>query len=228
MTFSPLADCELALMDIQEDNLALPQAAGEKIVQAGGYPAKVTATTDRKHALAGADGVLMTIQVGGSDAARTDVEIPSRYGISLNVGDTKGPTGILRFLRTLPPLLEILRDIEKYCPYAVFLNYTNPMAMLCRAMQGVSKVTISGLCHSVQGTAEMLARWIGAPMQEITYTCAGINHQAHYLEYNWNGRDAIPLIRRAILERPEVYNEEQMRNEMFLQLGVLRDRIQRA
>jgi len=107
--------------------------------------------------------------------------------------------------------------MERYCPNAVLLNYTNPMAMLCRALQRVSDIPVTGLCHSVQGTAEMLAGWIGAPMNEITYTCAGINHQAWYLDYKWNGRDAYPLIREA-LGKPEIYNEEIVRNEMFLHL----------
>ncbi|MCK5118241.1 MAG: alpha-glucosidase/alpha-galactosidase, partial [Candidatus Latescibacteria bacterium] len=98
------------------------------------------------------------------------------------------------------------------------LNYTNPMAMLCRAMQRESSVRATGLCHSVQGTAGMLAKWIGAPMEEITYTCAGINHQAWYVKYEWNGKDAYPLIRKAVQERKEIYNEEMVRNEMFLHL----------
>jgi alpha-galactosidase len=98
------------------------------------------------------------------------------------------------------------------------LNYTNPMAMLCRAMQRETSIRITGLCHSVQGTAMMLARWIGAPIEEITYTCAGINHMSWYLKFEWNGRDAYPLIRKAILENPDIYNEEIVRNEMFLHL----------
>jgi alpha-galactosidase len=98
------------------------------------------------------------------------------------------------------------------------LNYTNPMAMLCRAMQEKTRTRVTGLCHSVQGTAAMLARWIGAPMAEVSYLCAGINHQAWYLEYMWKGKDAYPLIRKAILEHAEIYNEEQVRNELFLHL----------
>ena len=98
------------------------------------------------------------------------------------------------------------------------LNYTNPMAMLCRAIQRETSIRLVGLCHSVQGTAAMLARWIGAPMNEITFTCAGINHMAWYLKFEWNGRDAYPLIREAVTGRPEVYNEEIVRNEMFLHL----------
>ncbi len=219
LTFPAFTDCEFALMDIDENNLELSRLAVEKIVREGNYPAIVTATTNRAEALTGADGVLTTIQVGGREASMIDVSIPLEYGVSFAIGDTRGPAGIFRFLRTLPPMLEILHDIEKYCPDAIFLNYTNPMAMLCRAMQGVSKVRLSGLCHSVQETSMMLARWIGAPLDEITYTCAGINHQAHYLEFNWNGKDAYPLIRKAITERPEVLQEEPVRNEMFMRLG---------
>jgi alpha-galactosidase len=90
----------------------------------------------------------------------------------------------------------------------VLLNYTNPMAMLCGALQRSPFIKVTGLCHSVQGTAHMLADWIGAPYDEIDYSCAGINHQAWYLEYKWNGKDAYPLIHKAVSERPEIYNEE--------------------
>ncbi len=219
LTFPAFADCEIALMDISQDNLDYAKRAVDAIVAAGNYPAKVTATVNLASALEGADGVVTTIQVGGDEGEALDNGIPKQFGISMCIGDTRGPSAIFRFLRTLPDLMTILRAIEIYCPDAVFLNYTNPMAMLCRAMQGASKVTTSGLCHSVQGTAAMLARWIGAPMEEITYTCAGINHQAHYLEYKWNGKDAYPLIHKAITQRPEIYNEEQVRNEMYLHLG---------
>ncbi|MBN1249497.1 MAG: alpha-glucosidase/alpha-galactosidase [Anaerolineae bacterium] len=219
LTFPAFRDCEIALMDIDAENLALAKQVVDRIVEAGNYPATVSATMDRAQALDGADGVLTTILTGDDEDIRTDIVIPKEYGISINVGDTRGPSAIFRFLRTWPPMLEIVRDIQAHCPDAIFLNYTNPMAMLCRAIQGVSDVAASGLCHSVQGTAEMLARWIGAPMDEVTYVCAGINHQAHYLEYKWNGKDAYPLIREAVTTRPEIYNEEQVRNEMFLHLG---------
>jgi alpha-galactosidase len=86
-------------------------------------------------------------------------------------------------------------------------------------LQRQSRLEVTGLCHSVQGTAAMLARWIGAPMSEITYTCAGINHQAFYLDFKRNGEDAYPQILEAVKNRPEIMAEEQVRNEMFLQLG---------
>ena len=205
-------------MDIDEERLGYIKKAVDKIIEAGNYPAKVIATTDRAEALKDADAVICTILAGGVQVWRHDIEIPKKYGVDINVGDTRGPAGIFRALRTIPVMLDICRDIERYCPDAILLNYTNPMAMLCRAMQSETKVRLTGLCHSVQGTAEMLASWIGAPMEEITYVCAGINHQAWYLEFKWNGKDAYPLIREAV-QRPEIYNQEQVRNEMFLHLG---------
>jgi alpha-galactosidase len=218
MTFPRLQDCELALMDIDPERLEFAQKSVEKIVKMGNYPARVTATLDRARALEGADAVLVTILAGSTDIWRHDIEIPKQYGVDFNIGDTRGAAGIFRALRTIPVMVGISRDMERYCPEATMLNYTNPMAMVCRAMQKATSIKLTGLCHSVQGTAEMLARWIGAPMAEITYTCAGINHMAWYLNYQWKGKDAYPLIHQAITERPEVYNEEIVRNEMFLAL----------
>ena len=217
LSFPALADSTLALMDIDEERLSYIKQAVDKIVAAGKYPAKVIATTDRVEALKDADGVVCTILAGGVNVWRHDIEIPKKYGVDINVGDTRGPAGIFRALRTIPVMLDLCRDIKRYCPEAIFLNYTNPMAMLCRAMQEKSNVTVTGLCHSVQGTAYMLSQWIGAPPEEITYLCAGINHQAWYLQYKWNGRDAYPLIREAV-SKQDIYNEEQVRNEMFLHL----------
>jgi len=220
LTFPALADSTIALMDIDKERLDFITTEVNRIVEAGKYPAKVISTLDRAEALDGADGVVCTILVGGPQVFRHDIEIPMKYGVDINVGDTRGPSGIFRALRTIPVMLDIAKDINRYCPNATFLNYTNPMAMLCRAVQGqYPNITASGLCHSVQGTAMMLADWIGAPYEEITYRCAGINHQAWYLEFKWNGKDAYPLIREAVTTREDIYNHEQVRNEMFLHLG---------
>jgi alpha-galactosidase len=218
LSFPAFSECEICLMDINPKRLEYIKMAVDKIVEAGGYKAKVIATTDRAEALKGADGILITILAGGTQVWRHDIEIPKKYGVDLNVGDTRGPAGIFRFLRTAPVMLDICWDIEKYCPDAVVLNYTNPMAMLCRIMQGQSGVNVTGLCHSVQETSLMLSEWIGAKYEDITYLCAGINHLAWFLEYKWNGKDAYPLIREAIKSRTEVYNTEIVRNEMFLHL----------
>ncbi len=219
LTFPLLEDATLSLMDIDPERLAWAKKGVEKLIHEGKRPAKVEATLDRAEALKDADVVLTTILTGHTDTWRYDIEIPKKYGVDINVGDTRGPSGIFRFLRTINPMMDIVRDMEKYCPQAVLLNYTNPMAMLCAALQRQTFITVTGLCHSVQGTAMMLAEWIGAPFEEIDYVCAGINHQAWYLEYKWNGVDAYPLIDKAIKTRPEIYNEEIVRNEMYLALG---------
>ena len=216
LTFPLLERSTLCLMDIDPQRLDFSRRAVQRIVDQGGYLAKVETTLDRQAALRDADYVMVTILAGATDVWRHDIEIPARYGVDINVGDTRGPSGIFRALRTIPVMLEIARDMEQLCPRATMLNYTNPMAMLCRAIQRETSIQMTGLCHSVQGTAEMLAGWIGSPMEEVTYTCAGINHMAWYLDFKWQGEDAYPLIRKAILERPEVCNEEQVRNEMFL------------
>jgi alpha-galactosidase len=218
LTFPLLENATIALMDINAERLDFAKRAVQKIIDLGKYPAQVIATQDRDEALRDADFVVVTILAGGVDIWRNDIEIPKQFGVDINIGDTRGPSGIFRALRTIPPMLDIARDMERLCPKALMLNYTNPMAMLCRALQRETSIQLTGLCHSVQGTAEMLAGWIGAPMEEITYTCAGINHMAWYLKYEWKGENAYPLIHKAITERAEVYNEEVVRNEMFLAL----------
>lgn len=214
LTFDSFKDCEICLMDIDVKRLNYSRKGVEKIIAKGNYPAKVTATTNRLEALKDADGVLITVLQGGVEVWRHDIEIPKKYGVDICVGDTRGPAGIFRFLRTAPVLLDIIRDVEKVCPKAIVLNYTNPMAMLVSYLQAQTKVNVTGLCHSVQGTAAMLAGWIGADVKDIEYTCAGINHQAFYMDYRWKGEDAYPLLREAI-KRPEIANEEKVRIEMF-------------
>ncbi len=214
MTFPAFDDCELMLMDIDEKRLAYAKKGVEKVVKAGGHHATVKATTDRREALKDADGVLTTILQGGVDVWRYDVEIPKKYGVDICVGDTRGPSGIFRFLRTAPVMLDIIRDIEELCPGAVILNYSNPMAMLVSYLQAQTDLQVTGLCHSVQGTAAMLAGWLGLKPEELQYECAGINHQAFYLKLLHDGKDMYPALFEAI-KRPEVANEEPVRIEMF-------------
>jgi alpha-galactosidase len=219
LTFPLLEDSQIALMDIDSERLDFAYKTVLKLVEAGKYPAKVTATLDRVDALKNADVVLTTILSGSTEVWKYDIEIPKKYGVDINVGDTRGPSGIFRFLRTLPAMMEIVRDMEKHCPNAVLLNYTNPMAMLCGALQRQTHIPVTGLCHSVQGTAMMLAVWIGALYPEVDYLCAGINHQAWYLKYEVNGQNAYPLLHKTITENTDIYNAEQVRNEMYLALG---------
>ena len=217
-----LQDSDIRLYDIDRDRLEesrLMLTAINNNVNEG--RAKITCylgEENRKAALTGADFVVNAIQVGGYEPCTvTDFEIPKKYGLRQTIADTLGIGGIMRALRTIPVMDAFARDMEEVCPDALFLNYTNPMAMLCKAMQTYTDIEVTGLCHSVQGSAKMLADWIGAPLDEITYTCAGVNHQAFYLKFDWNGKDAYPLLREK-LKDPEYYNKEQVRNEMFRHL----------
>ncbi|OGV39410.1 MAG: alpha-glucosidase/alpha-galactosidase [Lentisphaerae bacterium GWF2_45_14] len=214
-----LEGSEVTLMDIHPGRLEMARKCCQKIVDIGGYSAKIKTTLDRREALKGADAVLITILCGKTDIWQHDILIPKKYGVDINVGDTRGPAGIFRALRTIPTMLDICKDMEELCPEAIMLNYTNPMAMLCHAMQRKSFINTTGLCHSVQGTAKMLAGWAKVPFEELDYTCAGINHLAWYLELKHKNKDIYPKLQKAVSDKKEIYNEEQVRNEMFLAFG---------
>lgn len=219
LTFPVFSDCEIALMDVNESNLEYMYQICTKIKAAMNCPeCKITKTMDRVEALRNADGVLCTVFNGDVDIWKYDIEIPMKYGVDINIGDTRSVSGIFRALRNIPLMLDICHDIEKYCPRAVFLNYTNPMPMLCNAMQRYTNVEVTGLCHSVQGTMQMLAEWLDIPSEEIVYQCAGVNHQAFYLQLMYKEEDLYPRLRE-LMKNPEIYNKEQVRNEMFLKLG---------
>ena len=205
LCFEPFADCEICLMDINPHNLERIYQVCLKISQAMRRPeCRITKTTDRVAALKGADGVLCTVFNGDVDVWRHEIEIPKKYGVDINIGDTRSVSGIFRALRNIPLMLDICSDIEKYCPNAVFLNYTNPMAMLCGAMLKYADVEVTGLCHSVQNTAMMLAEWLDVPYDELEYKCLGVNHQAFYTILRHRGADLYPKLRE-IVRKPEFY-----------------------
>ncbi|HIC89995.1 MAG TPA: alpha-glucosidase/alpha-galactosidase [Anaerolineae bacterium] len=213
-------DATLSLMDIDPHRLDLAHKMVHHVVDVRRLPrVKVEVTTDRRAALKDADYAICTIQVGGLDAYQYDIEIPLKYGVGQCVGDTLGPGGVFRGLRTIPVLLDIVRDMEEVSrPDALLLNYSNPMAINSWAVLEATGHPYVGLCHSVQGTSEMLAEWIGAPYDEVNFVCAGINHQAWFLEFRWNGEDAMPLIREAI-KKPENIAVEPVRTELMEHFG---------
>ncbi len=219
LTFPTLRDTTIALVDINEERLGYARQMVEKIIALGNYPAKVVATTKRREVLKGADAVCVTVLCGSTSIWQHDILIPKQYGVDTNVGDTRGPSGIFRALRTIPTLVAIAKDMEQLCPNAILLNYTNPMAMLCHAIQKKSFIRTTGLCHSVQGTAAMLAKWVGVAYEELAYTSAGINHLSWYVKLEHKGKDLYPRLRKTVSTNKKIYNEEQVRNEMFLALG---------
>ena len=219
-TFPALADSHIVLVDIPEGEKYMLAAEKfiQRVIDKGGYAGKVESTFDRRAALKGADVVLITFRNDIEIPTwERDLSIPKKYGVDVVIGDTRGPSGIFRFLRSAPVLKAFANDILELCPEALVLNYTNPMCMVTSYMEHCG-VKLTGLCHSVQGTAAMLAKWIGADMKDVTYKCAGVNHQAFYYEYKVNGKDAYPEIFKAA-EKPEIYKSEAVRIEMMKGLG---------
>jgi alpha-galactosidase len=192
-----------------------------KVAEATGVTgsASIMATTDPASALDGADYVLCMIQVGGYVPSTViDFEIPKRYGLRQTIADTLGIGGIMRGLRTIPVLLDYCRQMEARCPDALFLNYVNPMAMNCWAIDRATSIKTIGLCHSVQGTAQQLADLLEIPVEEINYVCAGINHVAFYLTFERNGVSLYPALRQAIAEG-KVPDDNRVRFDMLTRLG---------
>ncbi len=214
-----LQESTLSLMDIDPRRLEMSRELVQMLVDRRGLKARVEATTDRRAAVKDADYVITTFQQGGLEAYQLDIEIPQRYGVEQCVGDTLGPGGVFRALRTIPVLLDLCDDMDELAkPDALLLNYVNPMAANCWAVDAGSGRPHVGLCHSVQGTSEMLASWIGVPYEEVSFLCAGINHQAFFLEFRRGDENLYPLLWQAI-EREEVYNAEPVRVDMMKYFG---------
>jgi len=219
LRFPELAESTISLFDIDADRLATSEIMAHKVAGALGAHPAIEATTDRRAALDGADYAICMVQVAGYKPGTViDFEIPKKYGLRQTIADTLGIGGIMRGLRTIPVLLDMCRDMEALCPDVTFLNYVNPMAMLCWAISRASTIKTVGLCHSVQGTAAQLAYDIGVPVEEINYLCAGINHMAFYLRFERNGEDLYPLIRR-VIDEGRVPDWNRVRYAMFERLG---------
>lgn len=218
LSFPELQTCTVSLYDIDPDRMDMAERMARWAAQASGASPRIEATTDRKKALTGADYVVNMIQVGGHRATLIDFDIPAKYGLKQTIGDSHGIGGIFRALRTIPILLDIAHDIEEVCPGALLLNYTNPMSMLCWAVFQATSVPIVGLCHSVQHTTWQMSQYAGIPYEEVTYLGGGINHVAWLLKFEHQGKDAYPLLRKA-LEEGRIPKEDQVRAEMFRRLG---------
>lgn len=219
LSFPELADSTLSLFDIDPVRLQTSEIVAHRIAETLHVNPTITATTDRRAALDGADYAIAMIQVAGyKPGTVTDFEIPKKYGLRQTIADTLGIGGIMRGLRTIPVLLDMCHDMEALCPDVTFLQYVNPMAMNCWAINRASTIKTVGLCHSVPGTAGELARDIGIPAEEINYLVAGINHMAFYLKFERNGEDLYPQIRR-VLDENRQPDSNLVRYEMFKRLG---------
>ena len=192
---------EIALVDIDAKRLEVMRRLITKLMREKKATRwKLTASTNRNAVLKGSDYVVNCIEVSGTSCVRFDNDIPLKYGVDQCIGDTLGPGGLFKGLRTIPIWLAILKDIERLCPEALVLNYTNPMSMLCLAAGRTSSLQIVGLCHSVQGSSQVLAGRAGIPIEQIEWDCAGINHLAWFTKFRHNGKDLYPLLKRKARE----------------------------
>src|SRR5438477_1721658 len=207
-----------ALVDIDAKRLDLARRIAERLVELSGKGWKVVASTDRTEVLPGTDYVVNSIEVAGLQNVRADYDIPLRYGVDQCIGDTIGPGGIFKALRTGPAWLEIVADTAQLAPRAMILNYTNPMSILTLAAARSTGQPVVGLCHSVQGTSRLLAEFLDVPYAELEWQCAGINHNAWFTTLEHRGVDQYPRLRERA-KVPEVYERDPVRFDVMLHLG---------
>jgi alpha-galactosidase len=195
---------EFRLCDVDGERLSTINQVIGKLIKETGRQGRwsVRASANRRDLLPGTDYAVCCVEVSGTACVAWDNDIPLKYGIDQCIGDTVGPGGLFKGLRTVPVFLDILRDMRELCPGAIMLNYTNPMSMLVLAAgRAVPQVPVVGLCHSVQGTSHLLAGYAGVPYDEMEWECAGINHLAWFTTLKHKGQDLYKTVLRAKFAR---------------------------
>ena len=214
-----LRDSEIVLMDIDAGRLKNAEIFAEKIGEKLKVEPQIKTTTDLHQAVQGADYVITLFRAGTLEHQRLEQEIPRKYGVDQVVGDTMGPGGVFRGLRTLKALFEVIDAMETGCPGAYLFNYVNPMSLNTIALSRRAKtVKVIGLCHSVPHTASLLASYIGEDKSNVRYLVAGVNHQAFFLKFEVDGQDAYPRLLEA-MAKTETYNQDKVRFELFRHFG---------
>ncbi len=213
-----LAGSEFRLMSRTRPKLDRMKKFADRVIAENNLKASVKVTLDRDEAMRDADYVIVMLQVGGVDAFQKDYEIPLKHGVDQCIGDTLGPGGVFRALRTIPMMMDIARDMKRLCPKAYLLNYVNPMAAVCWALGEVPGTKYAGLCHGVQTTLDLIAGYLRLPKEEIDFLSAGINHMGWFLRMEHQGQDLYPQF-KALCEKPEYYINEKVRIEVMRHIG---------
>jgi len=193
---------ELRLVDISPESLEIAGLLAQRMVEAHDAPITVRQSEERRDLLVGADVVVSTIGVGSRRAWEQDVFVSRQFGIYFPIGDTYGPPGISRALRMVPPMVDIADDVAAMCPDALFINYANPMSVVCRAIHKATSAKVVGLCIGVKGIHDRLARLIDASPDDVWSSAIGVNHLTWFTELRYQGRDAWPLLREKIAQKP--------------------------
>ena len=219
LSYPALAGAHFALVDTDAERLSYAGRIFDRIVEAGGYEASCSLHSEVTEALPGAQFVIVSILVGGYEAIETEIDIPMKHGVSQAIGDPLTPGGIMRCLRTLPVQAAIAQHIMALCPDALVLNYTNPMSMLCEGMLNAAPgLNLVGLCHSVQSTTEQWAKRLNQSMADVTFECAGLNHQAWITRFDVHAEDQLPAIRKLAVN-PEIWRNDTSRMEYIKHFG---------
>ncbi len=218
MTMPELSGCRIVLHDIDPRRLELAEAIARSTVQHHGASAQITGSTDRRAALAGADFVINMVNIGGHAATLTDFDVPERFGVRQTIADTLGVGGIFRGLRTFGFLGSLAADILELCPDAWLLNYTNPMAMNIGYLNTVApQLKVLGLCHSVYWTVHDLSALVGAPLEDVSFRSAGVNHQAWLLDWKYRGENLYPRLDALIAADEQL--RRRVRVDLYRRLG---------
>lgn len=218
LAYPEFKNATLSYMDIDAERLEVGAALCHKVAAAQAATPRIETTLDLREALSGADFVINMMQIGGFDATLMDFEIPRKYGLNFTIADTTGPGGLFRALRTFGPIRNLCETMEKVCPHAWLLNYSNPMSMNMQTIARTSNVRAVGLCHSVQGTIGPLERYLGEDAGSVNFVVAGINHMAFFLKLEKNGEDLYPRLFERMNE-PKIYNSNKVRFELMKRLG---------
>lgn len=216
--FGDLPDVRISLHDIDSERLATAEAIARSTIDQLGARCVVSASSDRRQALDGADFVINTIQVGMYAATARDFDIPAKHGLQQTIADTVGIGGIFRGLRTFNVLDGIAADMLEICPDAWLLNYTNPMAMNITYLSAVApRLKVVGLCHSVYWTVRGLCDIVDVPFHDVSYTSAGVNHQAWILRWEYDGSNLYPRLDEAIARDEQL--RRRVRVDMYRRIG---------
>jgi alpha-galactosidase len=194
-------EADVALVDIDPEALAVAVRLVEKMIAMNRAPLRLSSSTDRRDVLPGATIVTTTIAVGKRRAWEQDVFVPRKHGIYQPTGDSVMPGGTSRVLRMVPPMVAIAEDVLDLAPQALFFNYSNPMAAVCRAVRKATGANMVGLCHGVNQVHRHLAAALGVPLERLHYTAAGINHFTWFTELKLDGQDVMPQLKQVGRQR---------------------------
>lgn len=212
-------DIEIAFTDINPDNLRMVTQLCQRDIDENGLSIKIHATLDRREAFAGAKYVINCVRIGMLEGFATDVEIPLKYGVDQCVGDTLCIGGIMYGQRGIPAVLDFCKDIREVARKdCIFLNYSNPNAMLTWACNKYGKVPTYGLCHGVQHGHEQIAKALGREKKDVDIICAGLNHQTWYISVKTDGVERVGELYE-LMQQADFAKDENIRLDVMKNFG---------